>query len=86
MAYDNDNIFARIVRGEIPCHKVYEDAETLAFMDIMPQSEAHLSCQASAEDIFTAPRSVRPRSGPRKKCRGPPSARFSPPGVMIAPA
>ena len=38
MAYDKDNIFARIVRGEIPCHKVYEDAETLAFMDIMPRN------------------------------------------------
>ena len=41
MAYDNDNIFARIVRGEIPCHKVYEDADTLAFMDIMPRCEGH---------------------------------------------
>lgn len=36
MAYDKDNIFARIVRGEIPCHKVFEDADTIAFMDVMP--------------------------------------------------
>lgn len=41
MAYDDQNIFARILRGEIPAHKVYEDAQTLAFMDIMPQAPGH---------------------------------------------
>lgn len=41
MAYDDNNPFARIVRGELPCIRVYEDADTLAFMDIMPQSEGH---------------------------------------------
>ena len=40
-AYDDRNIFARILRGEIPSHKVYEDAETLAIMDVMPQSKGH---------------------------------------------
>ena len=40
-AYDPDNIFAKILRGEIPCHKVYEDAHALAFMDIMPRCEGH---------------------------------------------
>lgn len=40
-AYDPDNIFAKIVRGEIPCAKVYEDADTLAFMDVFPQSRGH---------------------------------------------
>ena len=39
--YDPSNIFARILRGEIPCEKIYEDADTLAFMDIMPQAEGH---------------------------------------------
>ena len=39
--YDPDNIFAKILRGEIPCHRVYEDAHTLAFMDVMPQGEGH---------------------------------------------
>ncbi len=38
MRYDNDNIFAKILRGEIPCHKIYEDDSTLSFMDIMPRS------------------------------------------------
>lgn len=40
-AYDPDNIFGKILRGELPCHKIYEDAETLAFMDVMPQSSGH---------------------------------------------
>lgn len=41
MSYDNNNIFARILRGELPCFKVYEDDYTLAFMDIMPQADGH---------------------------------------------
>jgi histidine triad (HIT) family protein len=42
MAYDNNNIFAKILRGELPCIKLYEDEHTLSFMDIMPQAEGHL--------------------------------------------
>ena len=41
MTYDPNNIFAKILRGEIPCEKLYEDEHTLAFMDIMPQAEGH---------------------------------------------
>ncbi len=41
MSYDTSNIFAKILRGEIPCHKVYEDEHTLAFMDVMPQADGH---------------------------------------------
>lgn len=40
--YDFDNIFAKLLRGEIPSTRVYEDAETLAFMDIMPRADGHL--------------------------------------------
>jgi histidine triad (HIT) family protein len=40
--YDPDNIFARILRGEIPSVKVWEDEEVLAFMDVFPQSEGHV--------------------------------------------
>ena len=40
-AYDDSNIFAKILRGEIPCKKVYEDAHTLAFEDIHPQAPVH---------------------------------------------
>lgn len=39
--YDDNNVFARILRGEIPAFKVYEDEHTLAFMDAMPQSPGH---------------------------------------------
>ena len=42
MAYDNNNVFAKILRGEIPCVKVFEDDMTLAFMDVMPQAEGHV--------------------------------------------
>lgn len=40
-AYDPSNVFAKILRGEIPAAKVYEDEHTLAFMDVMPQAEGH---------------------------------------------
>ncbi len=42
MSYDPNNVFAKILRGEIPSTKVYEDADTLAFMDIMPRCEGHV--------------------------------------------
>ena len=42
MAYDRNNIFARILRGEIPCNKVFEDSHVLAFRDISPQSPTHV--------------------------------------------
>jgi histidine triad (HIT) family protein len=40
-AYDNSNIFAKILRGELPCHKVYENEHVLSFLDIMPRSPGH---------------------------------------------
>ncbi len=40
--YDHDNLFARILKGELPCAKIYEDADVFAFMDIFPQSRGHL--------------------------------------------
>jgi len=41
-AYDENNIFARILRGEVPCHQVYEDEVALAFMDVMPRADGHV--------------------------------------------
>ena len=41
MIYDTDNIFAKVIRGGVAAHKVYEDDLTLAFMDIMPQTRGH---------------------------------------------
>lgn len=54
MAYDNDNIFAKILRAEMPAVKVYEDDQTLAFMDVMPQSPGHTLVipKTEAEDLF----------------------------------
>jgi histidine triad (HIT) family protein len=54
MAYDRNNIFARILRGEIPCVKVFEDDKTLAFMDVMPESEGHVLVvpKEDAQDIL----------------------------------
>lgn len=40
-AYDPDNIFAKVARGEAPCAKVFEDADTMAFMDLFPQGRGH---------------------------------------------
>jgi histidine triad (HIT) family protein len=54
MAYDPNNIFAKILRNEIPCVKIYEDARTLAFMDVMPQADGHALVipKDQAENIF----------------------------------
>ena len=55
MAYDTNNIFAKIIRGEIPAFKVFEDAQALAFMDVMPQSDGHtlvIPKVAQAVDFF----------------------------------
>ena len=54
MSYDKDNIFAKILRGEIPACRVYEDELTLAFMDIMPQTKGHtlIIPKSEASNIF----------------------------------
>ena len=54
MSYDNDNVFAKILRDEMPSHRVYEDEQTLAFMDIMPVSKGHTLVipKTKGENIF----------------------------------
>lgn len=54
MAYDPNNIFAKILRGEIPAHKLYEDDDTLVFLDIMPRTEGHalVITKEKARDLF----------------------------------
>ncbi len=58
MSYDRNNIFARILRGELPCNKVYEDDYVLAFHDIRPQAPVHILVIPKGEyvsfDDFTA--------------------------------
>ncbi len=55
-AYDPNNIFAKILRGEIPCHKIYEDADALVFMDVMPQAAGHTLVvpKAASRNVFDA--------------------------------
>ena len=55
-AYDTNNIFAKILRGEIPAHKVYEDDNVLAFMDVMPQAKGHVLVvpKAASRNILDA--------------------------------
>ena len=54
MTYDPNNVFAKVLRGEIPCHKIYEDEDTLAFLDIMPRAEGHalVITKEKARDLF----------------------------------
>ena len=64
--YDPNNIFAKILRGEIPCHKIYEDEHTLAFMDVMPQCDGHCLVvpKTPSRGLLDAdPASKRPREG-----------------------
>jgi histidine triad (HIT) family protein len=53
-AYDPNNIFAKILRGELPCHKVYEDDKAFAFLDIMPRAPGHTLVlpKSPARNIF----------------------------------
>ena len=55
-AYDPANIFAKIIRGEIPTHKVYEDSEVIVMMDIFPQSKGHTLVipKAASRNLFDA--------------------------------
>jgi histidine triad (HIT) family protein len=57
MNYDPQNIFAKILRGELPCHKVYEDDRALAFLDIMPRAPGHTLVlpKAPARNILDVP-------------------------------
>jgi histidine triad (HIT) family protein len=54
MAYDDNNVFAKVLRGEVPCHKIYEDDDTLAFLDIMPRTPGHalVITKEKARDLF----------------------------------
>ena len=56
-AYDTNNIFAKILRGEFPCHKVFEDEHVFAFLDIMPRAPGHTLVlpKAPARNLLDAP-------------------------------
>lgn len=65
-AYDPANIFGKIIRGEIPAHKVYEDADVLVMMDIFPQSKGHTLVipKAPSRNLFDADPAVLARAIP----------------------
>ena len=66
MPYDDSNIFAKILRGEVPSHKVYEDADTLVFMDVMPQAAGHtlIVPKAPSRNVLDADPEVLARLAP----------------------
>ena len=87
MAYDPSNVFARILRGEIPAHKVHEDEHTLAFMDVMPQSDGHTLVipKSAAENIFELdPDSLAATILVTQRVARAVKRAFDAPGVMIA--
>jgi histidine triad (HIT) family protein len=87
MSYDPSNVFARILRGECPAHKVYEDAHTLAFMDVMPQSDGHTLVipKYAAENLFDLPpESLAATILTTQRVARAVLAALKPPGVMIA--
>lgn len=86
MAYDPNNIFARMVRGEIPCIRVYEDADTIAFMDIMPQAEGHTLVipKVAGENLYeTSPESVTAAIRTTQKVARAVQKAFAAPGVIV---
>jgi histidine triad (HIT) family protein len=54
MTYDRNNVFAKVLRCELPSHKIYEDEDTLAFLDVMPRSDGHalVITKEEARDLF----------------------------------
>jgi histidine triad (HIT) family protein len=87
LAYDTNNIFAKILRGEIPSVKVYEDAKTLAFMDVMPQAEGHVLVipKEPAENIFDlSPEGAAAMIATTQKVAKAARTALNVPGVMLA--
>lgn len=87
MGYDRNNVFAKILRGEIPAHRVYEDEYTLAFMDVMPQSLGHTLVipKTEAENLFDLePAMLGHLILTTQKVAAALRKVFAPPGIMIA--
>jgi histidine triad (HIT) family protein len=86
MAYDANNIFARMVRGDIPCIRVHEDSETLAFMDIMPQSDGHTLVipKVAGENLYdTPPASVAAAIRTTQRLAAAVQRAFAAPGLVV---
>jgi histidine triad (HIT) family protein len=86
MSYDTNNVFAKILRGEIPCHKVHEDAQTLAFMDVMPQADGHtlvIPKSASCNLLDADPASLGPLMASVQKVANAVRRAFEAEGILI---
>lgn len=89
MSYDPQNVFAKILRGEIPCIKLYEDDATLSFMDIMPQTEGHaliIPKEAAATIFELSPAALTASILTTQKIAKAVREAFAVPGVMIVQA
>ena len=86
MPYDSQNIFAKILRGEIPCVKVFEDARTLAFMDVMPEADGHVLVvpREDAETILDlSPEGVAAMMATTQKVAKAVDRALSPDGILL---
>jgi histidine triad (HIT) family protein len=84
--YDPSNIFAKILRGELPCHKVYEDDSVIAFMDLMPQGTGHTLVvpRAPSRNLLDAdPATFRPLFAATQKIARAVKKAFAADGVAI---
>ena len=87
MPYDRSNVFARILRGEIPAHKVHEDVHTLAFMDVMPQTDGHTLVipKVEAENLYEVPpEALAATIATTQRVAVAVQKAFDAPGIMIA--
>lgn len=85
--YDTDNIFAKIIRGEMPCHKIYEDDKAIAFMDIFPQTRGHvlvLPKTAGVDLLNTEDEDLIATIPVVRKVARAVDAALSPDGIMVA--
>jgi len=86
MAYDKNNIFAKILGGEIPSVKIYEDAKTLAFMDVMPEADGHVLVvpREDAETILDlSPEGVAAMMATTQKVAKAVDRALSPDGILL---
>ena len=87
MTYDSNNVFAKILRGEIPSVNVYEDDKTLAFMDVMPQADGHVLVvpKETAENVFElSPQGAGALMATTQKIAKAVKKGLNAPGIMIA--
>lgn len=87
MSYDNQNIFARILRKELPCIKICDDENAIAFMDIMPQAEGHVLIvprEAAANLFELSPEGTAAAIKLTRRVAIAVKKALQPPGIMIA--